>query len=213
MAKRKQKSGKGARLVLALLGVGLLLWNANTIGLYLLGDVAPAYDIVLSRSGSRDDSAVGTEYRFSASYKYVVDGVEYDGLDTGLRGPRLGPKVDNTVHYYPFAPRISSLSAEDAVSSGILFTCGFSLALILFAVISRKGGKNNMFGKKKRENEAQPDSERVTMAWLMEHTEGYDDRLEEYYQNGWDEGDPSWECSCGKWNTENFCESCGRPHK
>ena len=47
------------------------------------------------------------------------------------------------------------------------------------------------------------------MAWLMEHTQGYDDRMEEYYQRGWDQNDPSWQCKCKKWNTGSFCEACG----
>lgn len=116
----------------------MLLWNVNTIGLYLLGDVAPAYDIQASRIGSKDDASVGHEYRFNISYHYKVDGVEYDGTNTGVRGPRLGPSYDKTVHYYPFAPRISSLFADDAISVGILLTTGFSLALIAMAVIPRR---------------------------------------------------------------------------
>ena len=196
--------------MLALLGVFLLLWNINTIGLYLLGDVAPAYDIQASRLGSRDDASVGREYRFNVSYHYKVDGVEYDGLDTGVRGPRLGPNYDQTVHYYPFAPRVSSLFAEDATSAGILLTTGFSLALILLAAIPRKKERTNVKQRIASEPYAQPE-QRVTMAWLMEHTDGYDDTLEKYYQNGWDVGDPSWQCRCGKWNTENFCEACGKP--
>ena len=138
MKAKKKRSDKGARVLLALLGVFLLLWNANTISLYLLGDVAPAYDIIVTRIGSRDEVSVGKEYRFNVSYTFQVDGVEYSGLDTGVRGPRLGPDYDTTVHYYPFAPRISSLFAEDAVTVGILLTSGFSLALVLLAVIPRK---------------------------------------------------------------------------
>ena len=195
--------------MLALLGVFLLLWNINTIGLYLLGDVAPAYDIQIARIGSRGDASVGREYRFDVSYRYRVNGVEYDGLNTGVRGPRLGPSYDKSVHYYPFAPRVSSLFAEDAISAGILLTTGFSLALILLAAIPRKKERSKVKQRYASEPYAQPER-RVTMAWLMEHTDGYDDTLEEYYQNGWDVGDSSWQCRCGKWNTENFCEACGK---
>ncbi len=206
---KKKRSDKGARVILALLGVFLLLWNINTIGLYLLGDVAPAYDIQALRLGSRDDASVGHEYRFNISYHYKVGGVEYDGTNTGVRGPRLGPSYDKTVHYYPFAPRISSLFAEDAMSFWILLTTSFSLVLIALAVIPRRKEKTKMKWKRDSVPDEQPE-QRVTMAWLMEHIDGYDDTLEEYYQNGWDKDDPSWECECGKWNTENFCESCGR---
>ena len=212
MKAKKKHSSKVTRILLALLGGALLLWNMGTIGLYLLGEVAPAYDIQVSRLGARDDASVGREYRFNISYHYKVDGVEYDGLDTGVRGSRLGPDHDNTVHYYPFAPQISSLFAEDAMSVGILLTIGVSLVLIALAVIPHK--KNNT--KTKRKRDPVPDEQskqRITMTWLMEHTDGYDDTLEEYYQNGWDEDDPSWECACGKWNTENFCEACGAAKK
>ena len=212
MKAKKKQSSKVTRILLALLGVFLLLWNINTIGLYLLGDVAPAYDIQASRLGSKDDASVGREYRFNISYHYKVDGVEYDGMNTGVRGPRLGPNYDKTVHYYPFAPRISSLFAEDAISVGTLLTTGFSLALIALAVIPRRKENTKMKRKRGSVPDEQPE-QRVTMAWLMEHTDGYDDTLEEYYQNGWDKGDPSWECECGKWNTENFCEACGRQRK
>lgn len=124
--------------MLALIGVFLLLWNINTIGLYILGDITPAYNIHAARIGSKDDASTGHEYRFDVSYTYNVDGVEYAGLNTGVRGPRLGPDYDKTVHYYPFAPGISSLFAEDAASAGILLASVFSLVFILLATIPHK---------------------------------------------------------------------------
>ena len=138
MKGKRKRSDKGARVFLALLGTFLLLWNINTIGLYVLGDVTTAYNVKAARIGSKGDASIGREYRFDIRYTYIVDGVEYDGLNTGVRGPRLGPDYDKTVHYYPFAPGISSLFAEDAVSAGILLTSVFSLTLILFAMIPHK---------------------------------------------------------------------------
>ncbi len=143
MQAKKKRSDKVTRVLLVLLGVFLLLWNVNTIGLYLLGNIVPAYDIKVSRIGSKGDTSVGREYRFDIRYHYKVDCVEYDGLNTGVRGSRLGPSYDHTVHYYPFAPRVSSLFAEDAASVGILITTGFSLALILVAVIPRNKANRN----------------------------------------------------------------------
>lgn len=205
MNKRK-KAERNTRIVLGLIGLSLLLWCINTIGLYLFGEATTAYDINISHLGTRRDTAVETEFRFNVSYHYMVDGKEYDGLDTGLRGPRLGPDIDGTVHYYPFSPNISSLSAEDALTVGMVIAMLFDIGLIAVAVVPRK--------KKKISDaidiaEVLEENNPVTMAWLMEHSEGHDDSVEEYFQNGWDQNDPSWECSCGKWNTENFCEHCG----
>lgn len=109
----------------------------------------------------------------------------------------------------PFAPSINSLFAESAASSGMLLSSGFWLAFILVSVIpcKKKRRKKAVKPADDAEPEADFDGEPpVTMARLMEHTDGYDNRLEEDYQNGWDKNDPSWQCGCGKWNTGNFID-------
>ena len=221
MKAKKSRSDKAARIVFALVGVFLLLISAHNICLYYFGVETKVYDLKVTRLGSKGDSDVDTKWRFSLSYSYMVDGVEYDGLDTSIRGPWLGPKHDMTVHYYRFAPRISSLFAEDAAGAKVLILIGFGLALFLVAVVPRKKKRTEKVpdlgygtAPNAQVQEADFDSDTpVTMAWLMEHTDGYSDKLEKYYQNGWDKNDPSWKCECGKWNTENFCEACGRQRK
>lgn len=211
MKKKKKGAGKGGRIFAVLIGIFILLWNANVIGLYILGDVTPAYDIKLTRFVSRDDTTVGTEYRFDISYHYRVDGKDYYGLNTGIRGPFYGPSYDRSVHYYPFAPKISSLFAESAFSIGMLLACGLGIALIFLGVVPNKRREKVAKNVEVAGPEVDFTSETpVTMAFLMEKTNGYDDELEEYYHNGWDKNDPSWQCKCGKWNEYNFCESCGR---
>ena len=52
----------------------------------------------------------------------------------------------------------------------------------------------------------------ITMKWLMDHFDDiadFEQLSELYYQNAWDENDPSWEWKCGKYNIDNFCEDCG----
>lgn len=77
-----------------------------------------------------------------------------------------------------------------------------------------------MFGRKKKKETPAEETllerglrecggERVTLAWLMENTEEYDDSVEAYYQNGWDKDDPSWQCTCGHWSDGAFCPHCG----
>lgn len=183
----------------------LILWNLNTIGLYLLGDTTEAKDITVSRIGSKDDADIGSEYRFDIGYTYIVDGVSYRGINTGVRGPRLGPNYNRVVYYYPFAPKINSLFANEATSIGTVLATGFGLLLLVLALLPD-------YRKKVDSTSVMDTAPRpVTMAWLMEHTQDYDDRLEEYYQQGWDKNDPSWQCSCGKWNTDPYCKACGKP--
>lgn len=138
MNKAKRTSEKGGRILIGLIGAFLILWNANSIGLKLLGKTTTAYNVQLIRVGTRDDSSVGTEYRFNANYSYKVNGKEYNGLDTGIRGPRLGPKYKKIVYYYPFAPQVSSMFVSDITSPGIILTSSFGIILILVAVIPCK---------------------------------------------------------------------------
>ncbi|MGI5880080.1 MAG: hypothetical protein ACOX6L_05740 [Syntrophomonadaceae bacterium] len=76
------------------------------------------------------------------------------------------------------------------------------------------------FGRKKKKDEPREESlierglrecggDRVTMAWLVENTDGYDDVVEMYYQKKWDLDDPSWECKCGHWSDTDTCPHCG----
>lgn len=212
---RKKKSETTARVICALIGLFILFQSANKSCLNILGDVAIAYDVNVVCRGSKDDTIEEKKWRFDISYSYSVDGVEYDGVDAGVRGPRLGPKYDLTVHYYPFAPQISTLFAEEATGAGIIITVAFGILFLLIAVVPRKKAASRLIIKTKiddsgLENYVDLDGvEPVTMAWLMENTSDYDDRLEEYYQNGWDKNDSSWQCRCGKWNTNNFCKQCG----
>jgi hypothetical protein len=78
-----------------------------------------------------------------------------------------------------------------------------------------------LFGRKKKKETPAEESllerglrecggERLTLAWLMENTEDYDECVEEYYQNGWDKDDPSWQCECGHWSDGDFCIHCGQ---
>lgn len=203
MKKRRRASDRVARWIALVLGLCLLLWNANTTGLYLIGDVTDAYNIKQRRLGSSESTDPNQQYRFSLSYSYRVDDEEYHAVIHELRGPWLGIEHDKIVHYYPFAPNIHSLFAEKAASAGMIISSGLGLAMILFVVVPKKGQYRNDI---KEDLPKQPDR----MKRMMENKIGYNDEVEEYYYRDCNIEDPSWQCECGKWNTKNFCGNCGR---
>lgn len=150
-------------------------------------------------------------YKWSVRYTYFVDGKEYAGYRTAT-GSSYGVRQDSTVHYLPAAPWISSMHAEESFSLGTLVA--FALGVGLIFVVNRppKGRRKACASEKaaSMQPEVRQRGGRITMAWIMENVPAGDDSVEEYYTQGWDIGDPSWKCVCGKWNTGAFCANCGR---
>ena len=220
-SKNKKESAKGGKIIGIIIGIFIILASLYSPALYLFGGETAAYDITPSLRKTERDG----DKEYYVSYSYTVNGKEYNGTDNvRVESSKTSPSYDKTVHYFAFAPGISSLYAEDALSVWTLFLFALGVGLILFIAIPKKKEKTKKRGNTAESagaKKATPEPSKVdwdgdkpvTMAYLMEHTDGYDDNLEKYYQNGWDKNDPSWQCTCGKWNTENFCEKCGKPRK
>lgn len=203
------------RIFISLIGTALIIIAVADVSLYYFGNTSPA-TVHTDRFGGSLDSAPSNQYEWSVDYTFYADGKEYSGHQT-VRGSAINVKHDNEVHYFKFAPWINSLYAKP-LNIGTFVMIG--LGVLLIAVMNKSSKKHNesrmtsaahnKFKKKPPyENDAETDKNRVTLAWLMENTTDYDDRIEEYYQKSWNIGDPSWQCGCGKWNEDNFCSKCG----
>lgn len=213
--KNKAKAGRSprvGRIIGTLVGVILLLWILLDWVLLFFGSVTPASSVSTGRIGGRESGMPSDQsYKWSVRYTYFVDGKEYAGYCTAM-GSSYGVRRDSTVHYLPAAPWISSLYVEDAFSLGTLAAFAVGAGLI-FIVNSPPKGQRKARNPEKVTSMLRSErqrSRRITMAWIMQNVPAGDDSVEEYYANGWDRGDPSWKCTCGKWNTGAFCVHCGR---
>lgn len=225
-AKVKKEPSKASKLFwrvfISLVGIALIGIAVNDVALGIVGKTAVATVSVRRVGGSDDGYAPANQYTWSIDYTFNANGKEYSG-HTQHRGSAIGVDYDREVHYYAFAPWINSLDADPVPGLKTLVYVG--LGVLLLVVMNRPKKKTAKAPQGKGKSPKIPipaddwlqkglqecGGDRITMAWLMENTTDYDDRVELYYQNGWDKGDPSWQCPCGKWNDKAFCSNCGQP--
>lgn len=211
------------RWFISIVGVILILIALSEVVLGFIGDTAVA-NVSTRRTGYADTGAPpNRQYEWSIDYSFNVNGKKYNGT-TSAKGNAMSVEHGNIVYYYSFAPFINSINAKDV--PGIFNFIMIGLGILLLVVMNKSNKKSKKQKKKEKlsayNNKIQEKNiiekginercgEKVTMAWLMENQTEYDDSIEEYYQNGWDENDPSWQCSCGKWNEGDYCINCSFP--
>ncbi|HBL83454.1 MAG: hypothetical protein A2Y17_04160 [Clostridiales bacterium GWF2_38_85] len=210
------------KIFISLIGILLIFIAINEVALGIFGKTAIATVSTRRVGGSNNNEPPERQYDWSVDYSFMVDGNEYNGHTTH-KGSAMSVNYDNQVHYYSFAPIINSIDANAIPSFGTFIMIGLGIFLLIIMNADPKKKKRiaipslNKTTKTVKapsnENCEQAKDERVTMAWLMKNTTDYDDSVEEYYQNGWDINDPSWQCECGEWNEKEFCTKCGEHKK
>ena len=202
------------RIVISVIGILMLLIALNDISLNILGRSAVATVSTRRTGGANTGAAPERQYTWSIDYTFTADGKEYAG-STSAKGSAMSVEHGNVVKYYSFAPFINSLEAGGSPWLSSIIMGGLGVLLIVVMNGPKKKTKLRRKAVKKEPNIIERGVKecggKVTMSWLMNNNSEYDDSIEEYYQNGWDKDDPSWQCSCGKWNDKEYCSSCGLP--
>lgn len=166
--KKSKKPNIIWRILITLLGIVLILWAVNDIGLVAIGNTTKTTDVQTARiGGASSNEPPDKQYKWSVSWTFSVDGEEYNGSAT-VRGSAVSVKHGSTVYYYPFAPQINSLYAKDGIGFGTAALVVVGLFLIIF--INKQPKKNTRF---KGKTEKQIESEMTDL----------DTSVEEFYQD------------------------------
>ena len=200
------------RVAISLVGAALILWALSDAALRLFGAQAPAVVHVRRVGGADVSRPPDAQYQWSVDYTFYVNGRLYQGHEAA-RGSAVAVGHSDTVRYFPFFPQIHSLSSDEPAVLGFFVSAG--LGVLLVAAMN-PGRKKTRAAAKAGRSAISPGlrasgGKPATMAYIMTHAEDYDDSLEEYYQNGWNVDDPSWQCRCGMWNEGRYCAACGLP--
>lgn len=141
MTKRNSKStGITTRILISLVGIALILVAARDVWLVVIGKAATATVTTEQYDDSPDfNEPIELQYKWKVSWTFTVDGKEYSGSRTA-KGSATAVRHGNAVFYFPFAPQINSLDADESVGVTTIILTG--LGILLIAVVNAKRKKS-----------------------------------------------------------------------
>jgi hypothetical protein len=137
------KEGLIPRILITLLGIGLIFMGASQVSLGFVGESAPAVITDIRREGGERADGKPGRYTYNISYTFTLpDGKEINGFTKKI-GDSVYLKADGTstvrVRYFPVFPYINAMEPDTGFGAGqvvIILAGGF----LIFFMNSKKGG-------------------------------------------------------------------------
>jgi hypothetical protein len=125
------------RIVISMVGVGLLLLPVSNLALYFIGEQATVFGVNTRRFGGADNGRpANAHYEWVIGYSFKdKTGTAHSG-HTRRRGGYMETKIESKAYYFPSAPFINALEKEAEPNFGqpiMLF-----LGVLLLYVLNKK---------------------------------------------------------------------------
>lgn len=122
------------RIVISLVGVGLIVMALGNLAIYMAGDSAAIFAVKTRREGGADNAQqADARYVWVVSYSFKDrQGVIHDG-QARRRGGDMGIKVERRVYYLPDMPFFNALEdeARPNVGQAVMIALGFFLLYVM----------------------------------------------------------------------------------
>jgi len=140
------KKGLIPRILITLLGIGLIFMGASQAILGFAGKSASAVVTDIRREGGERTDGKPGRYTYNISYTFALpDGKKINGFTKKI-GDSVYLKADGTstvrVRYFPVFPCISAMERDAGLGAGqvVLMIAG---GFLIFFINRRKGGRND----------------------------------------------------------------------
>lgn len=140
------KKGLIPRILITLLGIGLIFMGASQAILGFAGKSASAVVTDIRREGGERTDGKPGRYTYNISYTFTLpDGKEINGFTKKI-GDSVYLKADGTstvrIRYFPVFPYINVMERDAGLGAGqvVLMIAG---GFLIFFINRRKGGRND----------------------------------------------------------------------
>lgn len=135
----KQKHGLIPRILITLLGIGLIFMGSSEIMLGLAGKSVTGVITSIRREGGERDEVIPNRYTYNISYSFTLpDGRKIDGFTKRI-GDGVYLKTDGAsptrVRYFPAFPYINALKRDTGLAASrlvLILAGGFLIFVVNF---------------------------------------------------------------------------------